>query len=369
MNQPFWLANSILFFFAILAFAVSFFSAPPRFEREDIEIVPVEQVKKEERQQVINIQQIYENDLFGTYKKEVPQSKPVVMPSPLPEPPKPQVIRAPEPQALKFLEPLNITLKGIVVVSSGDRKDRVIIGDNKTDQEAMYRVGDMIADAQLIRIFRNKIILLRSNGQQEVFYLREQDARFDPAYVAIQEWNKVAQEVGPNTYQVNIQEFVLRVVNLAQFFSLLSCTTAYKNGENVGIQIGDLEPKSLGVFLGLRKGDIVTTINGTSMTTNANRLALYKEIVSLQAKQKIEVVVQRQKKEIVLHYLPYQAASLTNVSQEKKNPQALSQLNEEQKELKLKEKYQLAPTIDEIKKRERQHMLEKGRAPHSEMTK
>lgn len=369
MNQPFWLANSILFFFAILAFAVSFFSAPLHFEREDIENVPTEQVKKEERQQVINIQQIYENDLFGSYKKEIPQAKPVVVSAPLPEPPKPQVVQVPEQQTPRFLEPLNITLKGIVVVSSGDRKDRVIISDNKTDQEATYRVGDMISDAQLIRIFRNKIILLRSNGQQEVFYLREQDARFDPAYIAIQEWNKVVQEVGPNTYQINIQEFVLRVVNLAQFFSLLSCTTAYKNGENIGIQIGDLEPKSLGVLLGLRKGDIVTTINGVSMTNSANRLALYKEIISLQAKQKIEVVVQRQKKEMVFHYLPYLSASLTNAYQEKKNSQITGQFNEEQKELKLKEKYELAPTIDEIKKRERQHMLEKGRAPHSEMTK
>ena len=78
--------------------------------------------------------------MFGTYKKEEPLIRPVVQPSPVPEPPKPQTVFVPEQSAQKFLEPLNITLKGIVVVSAGDKKNRVIISDNRTDQERMYNI-------------------------------------------------------------------------------------------------------------------------------------------------------------------------------------------------------------------------------------
>ena len=37
-----------------------------------------------------------------------------------------------------------------------------MIQDNKTMQEGTYKVGDLIQDAQLIRIFKNKIIFLTS---------------------------------------------------------------------------------------------------------------------------------------------------------------------------------------------------------------
>lgn len=360
----------MLFFFAIFAITFSFFSTVPLIEREDIEVAQHEVVKKEERLQVINIKQIYENDLFGTYKKEVPPIKPVIAPSPLPEPPKPQIIPTPEQQVPKFLEPLNITLKGIVVVSTGDRKNRVIISDNKTDQESMYKIGDMVFDAQLIRIFRNKIILLRANGQQEVFYLREQDAKLDPAYSSIEEWNKVVQEIAANSYRINIQEFLARVANLAQLFSFLSCSTAYKDGQSIGIQIGAIEQKSLGAFLGLRKGDVVMSINDTPATTTSNRMAIYKELIELGDGKSFTIKIQRQKKELQLSYTLYKAALSQDAvaMQEKKKDVLPSQMSEEQKELKLRDKYELAPTIDEIRKRERQHMLEKGRGPQSEMS-
>ena len=40
----------------------------------------------------------------------------------------------------------------------------------------------MFEDAQLIKIFNNKAIFLRANGQQEVLYLRPKDAQLDPTY-------------------------------------------------------------------------------------------------------------------------------------------------------------------------------------------
>jgi len=94
----------------------------------------------------------------------------------------------------KFLDPLDITLKGIIVLVHNDSKNRAIIADNKTNKELTYKVGSAIEDAQLIRILSNKVIFLRSNGQQEVLYLREKDAELDPVYTIIDNWDGIIQK-------------------------------------------------------------------------------------------------------------------------------------------------------------------------------
>ena len=129
-------------------------------------------------------------------RKELPHIKQLESTIPFPEPPAQQKIVIPAIIEPEFLDPLQVTLKGIIVVSSNDSKNRAMIQDNKTMQEGTYKVGDLIQDAQLIRIFKNKIIFLRLNGQQEVLYLREQDAKVDPAYSLSHEWDTVVKKTG-----------------------------------------------------------------------------------------------------------------------------------------------------------------------------
>ncbi len=201
----------------------------------------------------VYIEKIYEHDLFGTYQEKSTAQPEKVLP-PIPQPPKPQVAVVPPVPTPQFIDPLNITLKGILVISSQEEKNRAIIQDNKTKAEITYKVGDAVEDAQLIRIFSNKIILLRSNGQQEVLYLREQDAQLDPAYAVIASWPDAIQEVKKDQFVINTTEFLLRIKNLAQFIDLLGLTTAYKDGKSIGCRVGEVEDKSLGHYLGLKTG-------------------------------------------------------------------------------------------------------------------
>ena len=199
-----------------------------------------------------------------------------------------------------FIDPLDIKLKGILVMSSQENKNRAII--EKTSVEKTYKVGDTIEDAQLIRIFSNKIILLRSNGQQEVLYLREQDAQLDPAYAAIASWTDAIQEVKKDQFVINTTEFLLRIKNLAQFIDLLGLTTAYKDGRSVGCRVGELEDKSLGFYLGLKSGDIIKTVNGVPTTTTDDRLKIYKDILATQDEGVIQVVLLRHNEEQELSF-------------------------------------------------------------------
>ncbi len=361
MKHPFWIVNSALFFLVLFALIFIYFSQVYIPEREDIE--PAIHTIKKEQIVPVNINKIYENDLFGTYEKEFPIPKEPEYTVPIPEPPTPQKVEIPELPKPQFLDPLNITLKGIFTLSNDSAKNRAVIMDNKTNKESTYKVGDTIEDAQLIRIFGNKIIFLRANGQQEVLYLREQDAKTDAAYAVIEDWDDVARSTGTNTYVVSPTAFINRVQNLAQLIDMLRLTTAYKQGQSIGSRIGQIEAKSFGTQVGLQPGDIIISINGISGDKTENRLKIYKDIVATPYDGTIKIVLLRDKEEQTLELTLHDFTHEELQKEKKTDIQELKKLEEKDKAKILKQKYEFAPTVQEIRKREKQNMLEKGRAP------
>ncbi len=363
MKHPFWIVNSCLLLLLLLVASIMYFMRTPLVPRADINITMPTTNKQSTQEFTINISKIYEHDLFDTYEKEEPVSTAATIP-PMPEPPKPLVASAPKIPEPQFVDPLDITLKGIIVISTQESKNRAIIEENKTKTEKTYKVGDFIHDAQLIRIFSNKIILLRSNGQQEVVYLREQDAKIDPVYSAIGGWEHVSQEVESDTYVITRQEFISRVKNLAHFIDLLDVTTAYKDGLSIGCRIGIVEPASLAHYLGLKTSDIIVAINGIPTANTADRVTIYKTIIGLADNNEITVSLIRNSKEFTLRY------TIEAKKNEKKEP-FMTQKSAEEQERKDKEilaqKHTFAPTIDEIRKKEKALMLQKGKSMPTSM--
>lgn len=302
MLHPFWIINSSLLALCACATAFMFYGKLQLPEREDIDPALYSYGKTEHRI-IINPKHIYENDLFGTFKKPEPFKPVLEVVAPPPEPPRPQKITIPEPTQPAFLEPLNITLKGIIVSSSDESKNSAIISDNKTDLENTYAAGDQIQDAQLVRIFNNKVLLLRMNGQQEILYLKEQDAQKDPAFARIENWHPVVQQKGVTLFSINPTAFVKRVENLPRFIELLGLTTVYQEGKSIGTRIGNREAGSLATYMGLRAGDVIVSVNNIAATTVSNRLEIYNTVIKTEAEDKIIVDVIRNNRSIRLEYI------------------------------------------------------------------
>lgn len=362
MKQPLWIINSSLLFLLLFVSLFIFFSRDTIIPRGTIKPESTLIEIKTERPS-ISIKKIYEKDLFDTYivfptekgigdvNLTLPQA-PRALPPIIPALPKPI-----------FLPPLNITLKGTVTISYDDSKNRAIIADNKTSQEGTYKVGDILEDAQLMRIFSNKVILVRSNGQQEILYLREKDAQNDPTFASLGSWTEIINEQHPEEFTIDPEQFTDRIKGLAQFIDMLDLTTVYKKGINIGCRIGTLEKDSFGMALGLRSGDIITDINSIPATDTAHRLKIYKDLTA----ESIEG------KKIIVHYLRSKQPMTLKISLEAKRPKptledikkvpAQPQTTEtvREKELRtLQEKYNFAPTLKEIRDRERKNMVSNG---------
>jgi len=360
MRQPLWILNSVLFGLIIIVLFFMLFSHVAVEERENIEpgVSKVPLVKEISK---VNITKIYEQDIFGTYI--TPTRSPIepTFVSPTPMPPRPAPIRIPESPDPKFLDPLDVTLKGIISVGDGTESS-AIISDNKTKRESVYNVGDLIEDAQLIRIFNNKVIFVRSNGQQEVFYLRESDAQNDPTFLNIDDWNGIVKKSRPNNYIVSPVMFAKRVKNLAQFIDLLGLTSAYHRGKSIGCRIGDVEKDSLGEKLGFKDGDIVLTVEGIAPTTTKKRLKIYRKIIEFKEGKTIAVKLQRGRNRYTLKYKLNEfrpAVKMTSVDLTKVSAE---QVKEEQKKM-LEKKYKFAPTARDLRSRERQNMFRRGGRP------
>lgn len=360
MKQPLWIINSslLLILLAVGAFIlVSREQIPLRMQISPEKIAPQAPVERS----TINSEKIYKKDLFGTYIV-IPAAKPIDV---LPEMPPVPVARPSIVPALPvpvFLPPLNVTLKGIVTVSYDDTKNRAIIADNKTNQEGVYKTGDMIEDSQLMRIFANKVVLVRSNGQQEVLYLREKDAKIDPMFASLSGWAEIIREVHPREYTIDPTLFADRVKSLAQFIDMLDLTTVYKKGQNIGCRIGVLEKDSLGAMLGFQSGDIIVRINNIPATDTAHRLKIYKELTSNEIEGKqiyIEYLRRKQPMSISIALEEKRAKpTFENIKKVPAVPVTTEDIKE--KELRtLREKYDFAPTLKEIRERERAHMVQR----------
>lgn len=355
MKHPIWILNSALLFLLALGSIILLFSWHSTSEREDFEPEITTQPIKRSLPK-ISIEKLYENDLFGTYR--IPVSAEHQMPEIImPQVPAPMSAQVPERPPIQFLDPLAITLKGIMTFSVNDSKNRAIIEENKTGAERIYRVGDTIEDAQLLRIFSNKVVFIRSNGQQEVIYLRAKDALADPSYTSVHGWSDVVEQINENHFIVNPNTFIVRVQNLGQFIDMLDLTTVYRRGESAGCRIGNLEENSLGIALGLQVGDIILSINNIPATTTSHRFKIYKTLVSASGPATIKVYLKRNNRNFTIEY------ELKEIVKKDKVTERDEQRREQERLQILQNKQNFAPTMYDIRMREKNYMKTQGKKP------
>jgi hypothetical protein len=172
----------------------------------------------------------------------------------------------------------------------------------KTKEERNYQVGDLIEDAQILKILSNRIIIIRANGQQETLYLREEDAAFDFNKEVRFEPRLIVEEQIDSTYIINIDEFTYKIPNLGEFINALDVTTVYKQGKSFGCRVGRIEKDSLGELLGFQPNDIIIKVDDLPVDDVNHRLAVYDHMIHKRAGSSVVVTVLRGQDEIELQY-------------------------------------------------------------------
>jgi type II secretory pathway component PulC len=328
-----------------------------------------------ERLKPQDIKSIYaENDLFDTYKSlPIPQKvEPTV--AALPQPPAPKPIIEPSIPEIQFLEPLPVTVSGIII-STNESKSHVTLVNNNTKESKSYKLGSKLFDAYIVRILPNKVILIRSNGQQEVLFKSPEDAQAEIKALKDVSWSDVIQKQSDTSYIINTTAFVARITNLAQLIDMLDATTAFKQNKSIGCHIGNMEQKSIGYALGLLPGDILVRINNIEPTTTENRVAIYNAIQELPPESTVILEIVRNDTLITNGYLlrkgpefstkldtaAYLQTSATQQQQKKPTEYTADiEIESPTPEELAQQKYAFNSTIRDIEKRDKQAIRNYG---------
>lgn len=348
MKRSLWILalSSLLFFSASILFV--FFTRTKKVSFKKIRpIEPYQRKKLTISDEKINY--IYENDLFNTYipKDIVEIPKENIVPN---QPKVPIKVSAPniKQQEPKFLEPLPYTLVSIIISADQDLSSATL-SDNRTKKEMRVKINDEIDDGLVIEINPKSITIIRSNGQEEIIYLPGTDK-------ILQEINKLdspfSKKINENEYEIDPIAFSKKINSLGDLITELNLTTAYKNGISVGCKIGPAEKDGLISKLGLDNGDIVNLIAGKKITNIEERSLVYKKIIALKEGDEFEIELSRKNKIIKIKYL-IRSLDKPLIENGSKNKAYMHEMIKED----LQRRYQFAPTVAEIKEKERVEII------------
>jgi type II secretory pathway component PulC len=274
---------------------------PPVWHAPKIATPASEEEKKKDAHRIIapTWERIYQEDIFGTYTAKDLKAVKQSLITPIPEPRPPVIPPPPEPQKQEIIPALSIFVRGII--AGGDENRNVAMITDETNKEGMYHLGEKIKDAQIIKIAHNRVVFLRANGQQEVFYLRKDDAPTDQP--AAEKWQYIVKKIDDQTYEVDPISFTKEVDTLGSFIEKISVIgAAYHGGQSIGIRIGKVEQSEVATALGLMENDIITTVNELPVADAKNRLAAYEKISAMQIGGDISVGIKRADKDVIVTY-------------------------------------------------------------------
>lgn len=364
MKSPIWIFNSLFLLVLLFLFGYIGLYREKLSKKTSIKpIIPKTSPYKKELPKA-NIKRIYQRDLFGTYQPEVkstikPQRRNIKQ---VPLPPKEETPEKKPIKEVEFLKPLNITLKGIIFTTP--EKSQAIIENNDTKKEKLYKSGDKVIDSHILRIFKDRIIILRSNGQQEIIYADKKKAKKALEKMQNSNWNDILEQKSKSCYIVDPENFSKRLNNLAELIDMLDLTTVFNKGESIGLRVGQLKENSLGKALGLETGDIVASINNISPTSTKNRVDIYNSIIKSKINDIIKVQIHRNQTISTINYILKKINStneIKNLAKKEESPiKNSNNLNIDKRIEILESKNKLKPIDKAIRKDNRRVMLKQG---------
>ncbi|MBU4269414.1 hypothetical protein KJ644_04315 [Candidatus Dependentiae bacterium] len=294
MKQPLWILNSsllIIFIFSVLL---------NLFLKQDVPVLRMPTAKTEEKKidKKLEPEHIYQFDIFDTYSQtSIPEPVKKELITPIPEYIPHQIIPIPEPEKQTFVDTLNLKLSGIIATENEEKSAAMIL--DESNREKVYHLGDMVKDGQIIKISKNKIILLRVNGQQEAYLLRPEGIY---QKVVPEKWNNIINKTNATNFIVDPKLFAENIGSLGQAMEKFSMLPAYENGKIIGIRIGKIENEELLNNLGVLKDDIILNINGITTANEKDRIKAFDKILDSKIGDLIKINLNRNGDLVTLNY-------------------------------------------------------------------
>jgi general secretion pathway protein C len=189
---------------------------------------------------------------------------------------------------------LNLKLWGTVI--GGVEKPYAVIEETQLKKQNLYREGDTIQDTLVKRILREKVVL-HINGRDEILSMQVSSG-------AEGESAPTRQLPEPmflgDTADVTIERSNIdAAIEGRRFLRYAKIQPHFEDARVVGFKITDIKPNSIFKKLGLKDGDIVTSLDGKKFRGTDEVIDYYRSL-PLSTGMKLEIIREGEGKTI--HY-------------------------------------------------------------------
>lgn len=217
--------------------------------------------------------------------------------------PAPEVAGTPdEPSVVKSSG--DFRLRGTVAGDTGYQA--AIFENTSTNEQAIYRVGEKVGDAVLVKVDRDGAVI-RRDGQEIALDIYEDETasagQAPPSPLAPprpdnDDNGQIARMVGPNSYIIDRDALSRQLNDLNSILSQVVIRPVEVEGGS-GFQLASIRRGSLPEKLGFNRGDIITSINGVPVGSPEDLVNLYQQLGQLDS---ANVEIQRQGRPVALTF-------------------------------------------------------------------
>ena len=176
------------------------------------------------------------------------------------------------------LEPaeLKVTLLGTV---SGDSKNAVaIIQEGARKTQSLYKEGDSIEDATILKILRGKVIL-RVGDKNQVLNMDE-NARSSSGPERSRSPVGGPPTERSTTITLDRSTVTKSLEDINALLSQVRVLPHYRDGKADGLMLSQIKPNTVFTKMRLRNGDVVKKVNGKAITSPDDIMGFYEELRS-----------------------------------------------------------------------------------------
>ena len=205
---------------------------------------------------------------------------------------------------LENLEQTELKLKLLGTVTGDERSAYAVIEDEKERQQNLYKTGDSIQSAVLKRILREKVVLT-VNGKDEVLEIEKLEAagtRRGPKPSGTPTRTTASQSAAaPRIQRINLKRSVIEdaTKNMNQLMKDVNIQPHFEDGKAEGLRISRISRSSIFRKMGLRRGDIITGVDGQAIQSVDDALSLYS---NLKTASNVKIEIKRRGQTRVLDY-------------------------------------------------------------------
>ena len=179
------------------------------------------------------------------------------------------------------LQQSDLKVKLIGTVVGSPENSYSVIEDLSTHKQEVYHLYDMVLnEAEIIRIERPRVILLRDGVEEELTFEEidlkgSRKARSTPKTPAAGEG---IRQVTDSSYLIDEGELEGALDNLNELLTQIRVVPNFENGKTNGFKVFAIRPNSIFDKIGLKNGDILKQINDIEINSPEKALEIFPQL-------------------------------------------------------------------------------------------